>query len=118
WRPSDPTTLFSEACSLFAALGALLPGSSLCFQSFTASFCKTPRGGGGMPANSPFEINKMQTLFSALLRIPLARCAKFQPLLFGGRLAMKHLALILLLFAAPVASAQDWATAKLAKSPR
>src|SRR5260370_578778 len=31
---------------------------------------------------------------------------------------MKHLALILLLFAAQVASAQDWAKAKLEKSPR
>src|SRR6202048_2776576 len=31
---------------------------------------------------------------------------------------MKHLALILLLFAAQVASAQDWAKPKLEKSPR
>jgi carboxymethylenebutenolidase len=31
---------------------------------------------------------------------------------------MKHLALVLLLFAAQVASAQDWAKAKLEKSPR
>src|ERR1700724_4302565 len=31
---------------------------------------------------------------------------------------MKHLALILLLFGAEVASAQDWAKAKLEKSPR
>jgi hypothetical protein len=68
-----------------------------CFQRFAASlqllalFCRVPvfvfnrlqplfakhPGVGGMPANSPFEINKMQTLFSALLRIPLAPCAKF-----------------------------------------
>jgi carboxymethylenebutenolidase len=45
-------------------------------------------------------------------------CAKFQPLLFGGSTAMKYLALIVLLFAAQVASAQDWAKAKLEKSPR
>src|SRR5260221_11339466 len=31
---------------------------------------------------------------------------------------MKHITLILLLFAAQVASAQDWAKAKLEKSPR
>src|SRR6266446_6344788 len=70
-----------------------------------------------MPANSPFEINKMQTLFSAP-RILRTLCAKFLAFLSGGRTAMKYLSLILLLFAAHVASAQDWAEAKLDKSPR
>ena len=32
---------------------------------------------GGMPANSPFDINKMQTLFSAAHMLP-ALCVKFQ----------------------------------------
>jgi homoserine O-acetyltransferase len=65
-----------------------------------------------MPANSPVEINGFQPLALAprIARVP---CVKFLALLFGGRAAMKHLALILLLFAAQAAAAQDWAKAKL-----
>ena len=72
---------------------------------------------GGMPANSPFDINKMQTLFSAARMLP-ALCVKFQAFLFGGRAAMKQFALIAFLLTAQVAAAQDWAKAKLEKSPR
>jgi len=70
-----------------------------------------------MPANSPVEIDGFQPLALAP-RIARVLCVKFLALLSGGRTAMKYLSLILLLFAAQVASAQDWAKAKLDKSPR
>jgi len=70
-----------------------------------------------MPANSPVEINRFQPLALAP-RIARALCVKFLALLFGGRAAMKHFALIAFLLTAQVAAAQDWAKTKLEKSPR
>jgi carboxymethylenebutenolidase len=60
----------------------------------------------------------LQIVFSGVVHIPDTVCAKFLAFLFGGRLAMKYLSLVLLLFAGQIASAQDWAKAKLEKSPR
>jgi carboxymethylenebutenolidase len=45
-------------------------------------------------------------------------CDKLQALLLGGCIAMKYIGLVLFLLSAQVASAQDWAKAKLEKSPR
>src|SRR5712675_1034349 len=47
-----------------------------------------------------------------------ALCDKFQALGSGGTAAMKYISLILLLLGAQAVSAQDWAKAKLEKSPR
>src|SRR5246500_417983 len=73
---------------------------------------------GGRVPKAPSLKSMRYKLFLATLRYACGPCAKFQPFLFGGRAAMKHLALVLLVFAAQVASAQDWAKAKLEKSPR
>ena len=46
--PGSVWSVFSEAYSLFNALGPLFRASVLCFQQLTASFCKIP-GVGGIP---------------------------------------------------------------------
>ena len=43
---AQPLTLdFTIICTLLNSLAPFLPAPVLCFQSFTASFCKTPRVG-------------------------------------------------------------------------
>jgi len=46
--PGSVWSVFSEAYSLFNALGSLFRASVLCFQQLPASFCKIP-GVGGIP---------------------------------------------------------------------
>jgi carboxymethylenebutenolidase len=60
---------------------------------------------------------RLRLVFS-IARTLHALCDKFQALGSGGTAAMKYIALILLLLTAHAVSAQDWAKAKLEKSPR
>src|ERR1700716_1010684 len=60
---------------------------------------------------------RLRLVFSTA-RTVHALCDKFQALGSGGTAAMKCISLILLLVTAQAASAQDWAKAKLEKSPR
>src|SRR6266850_2921475 len=60
---------------------------------------------------------RLRLVFSTA-RTVHALCDKFQALSSGGTAAMKYIALILLLLTAQTVSAQDWAKAKLEKSPR
>src|SRR5258707_5257101 len=60
---------------------------------------------------------RLRLVFSTA-RTVHALCDKFQALGSGGTAAMKYTGLILLLLTAQAVSAQDWAKAKLEKSPR
>jgi len=71
-----------------------------------------------LPVATAYTSLLLVPLLSGALRISRALCAKFLASQPGGNAAMKYLALILLVFAAQAALAQDWAKAKLEKSPR
>jgi len=64
--PVSVWSVFSEAYSLFNALGSLFRASVLCFQQLPASFCKIP-GVGGYP-----PLSRRTSATSAPLRYPLS----------------------------------------------
>src|SRR5579859_6934375 len=115
-----PTTgicpfVFSRLPPLFRSCLFFAPCRPL-FSISCSLFLQNTRG-GGRSISRPFQINNMQTLLPPASAPPVV-CDRFQRLLSGGSITMKYLSLILLLLAAQAATAQDWAKAKLEKSPR